>query len=137
MPSRGQLALGVFVAVQAQLGVVRKVGAELEEERAEVAVHCIEIVVVDHGRGLDDPRVGLAGAGAVPLLGAEDRRLFLGLADEDDAFLGREAAQPLGHHIILALAFVKQHQRNLMLRDETVQRCDKLPAHRVHQRGGS
>ena len=34
----GQLPLDVFVAVDAQLGVVGKVGAELEEERAEIFV---------------------------------------------------------------------------------------------------
>ena len=34
----GQLPLDVFVAVDAQLGVVREVGAELQEERAEVFV---------------------------------------------------------------------------------------------------
>src|SRR5580700_3807658 len=44
----GQLALEVFVAVDAELGVVGKVGAELQEERSEVLVNAIEIVVVDH-----------------------------------------------------------------------------------------
>jgi len=71
----------------------------------------------------------------VPLLGAEDRSFLLSLADEDDALLRREAAQPLGHHLVLALAFAEEHQRNLVPRDETIQRRDKPPAHRVHQSG--
>jgi hypothetical protein len=37
-PGFGGLALGPVVAVDAQLGVVGEVGAELEEERAEVVV---------------------------------------------------------------------------------------------------
>ena len=71
---------------------------------------------------------------AVPFLGPKDRCLLLSLADEDHAFLSREVAQPFGHHIVFALAFLKEHERNLMLRDESVQCRDKLPAHRVHQR---
>ena len=53
----GELALGVFVPVQTQLGRVRKVGTELEKERAEVAVDGVDLVVVDHRRGLYEPRV--------------------------------------------------------------------------------
>jgi hypothetical protein len=44
----GGLPLGPVVAVEAQLGVVRKVGAELEEERAEVIVDAVKVEVVDH-----------------------------------------------------------------------------------------
>ncbi len=34
----GKLAFGVFVTVQAQLGIERKVAVEFEEERPEIAV---------------------------------------------------------------------------------------------------
>jgi len=47
-PALGQLAREVLVAVDAELGAVGKVGAELQEERSEVLVNAIEIVVVDH-----------------------------------------------------------------------------------------
>src|SRR5207342_2739657 len=56
-----ELALGVFVTVQAQLGIEWKVGAELEEERSEVAVHRIDVVVVHHRGGLHDPGIRPAG----------------------------------------------------------------------------
>jgi hypothetical protein len=57
----------------------------------------------------------------------------LRLAGKDNALFSREAAQPLGHHIVLALAFAKQHQRKLVLPDETIQSRDKSAAHRAHQ----
>ena len=47
----GQLPLDVFVAVDAKLGVVGEVGAELQEEGAEVVVEAVEVELVDHGRG--------------------------------------------------------------------------------------
>jgi hypothetical protein len=46
--------LGIL-AVDAQLGVEREVTAELQEERAEIGIHAIEIKVVDHGTGLHQP----------------------------------------------------------------------------------
>ena len=46
------LAFGPLVAVEAQLGVVGEVGAELQEERAEVGVHAVEVEVVDQPGGL-------------------------------------------------------------------------------------
>ncbi|MBV8359256.1 MAG: hypothetical protein JO189_15175 [Deltaproteobacteria bacterium] len=52
----GELPLGVFVPVQTQLGRVRKVGTELEKERAEIALNDVDVAVVDHRRGLDEPR---------------------------------------------------------------------------------
>ena len=56
----GGLPLGPLVAVDAQLGVVGEVGAELEEERPEVPVHAVHVEVVDHRRCSHDPRVGAA-----------------------------------------------------------------------------
>jgi len=85
-----QLTLGVFMAVEAQLGIVGKVAAKLEKERPKIIVDGIDVVVVHHRRRLDDPRVRPAAVRAVPLLGAEDRRLLLGLADKNDPFFERE-----------------------------------------------
>src|SRR5947209_8953055 len=91
--------------------------------------------MIHHRCGLDDPRVGPTGPRAVPFLGAEHRGFLLSLANEDDALLVREAAQPLGHHVILALAFAEEHEWNRVPSDETNQRRDKPPAHRGHLRG--
>ena len=45
------LTTTMYRAVDAELGVVGKVGAEFQEERPEVFVDAIEIVVVDHRSG--------------------------------------------------------------------------------------
>src|SRR5438876_2906764 len=91
----GELAFQVLVSVEAERGRVGEVRGELEEARAEVAVDAVEVVVVHHGCAAHEPGVALAGAGIAPLLGAEHRRLFLGAADEDHAFLPREVG-PVG-----------------------------------------
>ena len=87
-----QLTLGVFMAVEAQLGVIGKVSTKLEKERPKVIVDRIDVVVVHHRRRLDDPRIRPAGPRAVPLLGAEDRSLLLGLADKNDPLFEPERA---------------------------------------------
>src|SRR5260370_18657865 len=102
------------MAVQAQLGVIGKVGAKLEKERPKITVDRVDVVVVEHRRRLDDPWIRPAGPRAVPLLGAEDRSLLLGLADKNDPLLELEVAQTLHHHIVFALAFAKQHDGKLM-----------------------
>jgi hypothetical protein len=81
-PLAGELPLHVFVPIEAKFAVVGKVGAKLEKERPKVAVYRVDIIVVDHRRrGLEDPRVGLAGVRAMTFLGAENRGLLLSLAD--------------------------------------------------------
>ena len=55
-----KLAHGVFMTVQAQLGIKRKVTAELEEERTEVAISSVDVIVVHHRAAPHDPRVGAA-----------------------------------------------------------------------------
>ena len=87
-----QLTLGVFMAVEAQLGGIGKAGAKLEKEQPKIIIDGIDVVVVDHRRRLDDPWVRPATMRAVPLLGAEDRGLLLGLANKNDPFFEREVA---------------------------------------------
>ena len=130
----GELSLGVFVTVEAQFGIERKVGAELQKERAEVAIHRVDVIVVHHRSGSHDPRIGQAGDRAPALLGAEHWRLFLSLADEHHAFLLVEFAQALRHHGVLALALAELHERNLVLRHEAFQLGHGGAAHRAHQR---
>ena len=66
-----------------------KVGAELDEERAEVAVEDVDVVVIGHRGRPDDPGVRLP-LRVPPLLGAEDAGLLLRLADEQHALLALE-----------------------------------------------
>lgn len=110
-PPLGQLLFEVFVAVDAQLGLVRKVGTKLQEERAEVLVHTIEIEKVDHGGGVVDPRHGAFAARRPEAFahGAGHGGLLLGDADEDHAFAVGELRQPRLHDIVLALPFGETH----------------------------
>jgi len=87
-----QLTLGVFMAVETQLCIIGKVAAKLEKERPKIIIDGIDVVVIDHRRRLDDPRIRPAAMWATPFLGAEDRGLLLGLTDKNDAFFEREVA---------------------------------------------
>ena len=75
------------MAVQAELGIVGKIGAELQEKRAEVLVHAVE-VMINQGSGLHDP--GIAGIllRVVSFLSSIDLAFFLCFGDENDAFPG-------------------------------------------------
>jgi hypothetical protein len=131
----GQLALGVFVAVETELGVVREVGAELEEERAEVAVHAVEVDVIDHRRGFHDPRVGGPGLRIAPTLGAHHPRLLLRLADVQHAFSVLEILQVLLRHVVLALPLLEVHHVHALLLGEAIHRRHERLGHRRHRRG--
>ena len=54
-----QLPFQPLVPIQTELRRLGKVGAEIDEERAEVAVEDVEVVMVGQRRRTDDPRVGL------------------------------------------------------------------------------
>src|SRR5262245_30319118 len=122
------------MAVNAKLGVVRKVGAELQKERPEVLVDAIKIVVVDHGRRLHDPRIGRAGTRAAPTLRAHDPRLLLCLADVQHTFGLLELAQiPLGN-VVLALPLLESNEIDAFGSDELLDIANKGPGHRRHRR---
>lgn len=106
-PGPGGLTLGPFVSVDTEFGVVGKVGAELDEERAEVGVDGVDVEVVDQPRGLDDPRIGPA-VGVAAFLGPEQVGLLLSAADEQHP-LGMpgsfEPGQILMGNIVLTFTF--------------------------------
>jgi hypothetical protein len=112
------------VAVDTQPGVVGKVRAELEEQRAEVGVQAVEVPLVDHRGGLDDPRVRAA-LGVAASLGAEHRRLLLGPADEQHPFGVGKPGQVLVHHIVLALPLDEADHRHTPLPGERGDRRDE------------
>jgi hypothetical protein len=129
-----ELALGMFMAVQAQLGIERKVAAELEKERPEVAIDGVDVIVVHHRAAPHDPRIGPSGLRIAPPLGAEHGGVLLGLADEYDPFLAGKTPQMFGHHRVLALPLFKLHEGNLMPGRKVFERPHKAPRHRTHQR---
>lgn len=126
----GQLALEVFVAVDAEFGVVGKVGAELQEERSEVLVNAIEIVVVDHRGGFHDPRICCASDPAATALRPHDPRLFLGLADIDNALALAKAPQVSLRDIIFALSLLERNEINGFVVGELLDVANKRLAHR-------
>ena len=102
-----QLALGVFMSVQAQLGIVGKVGTELQEERTETFVDTVEIVVVHQRSRFDDPGIAGVFLGIVPFLGAVNSAFLLCLANENDALAVGVLRPQSGGDIIFALPFSK------------------------------
>jgi len=113
----GQLAFEVFMSVEAELGEVGKVGAELDEERSEILIDAVEVIGVDHGRGVSDPRDG-ASIREMLADGARDANLFLGDANEDHPLGLFEATEMLLENVVFALALLKANQRDIEVVDE-------------------
>jgi hypothetical protein len=124
------------VAVDAQLGVVGEVGAELDEERAEIVVEAVEVEVVDQRGGFDQPRVRGAGAGVVAAFSAHHRSLLLRPTDIQHR-LGTVVLSQVGlGDVVLTLALGEADQVHAIGVDEVVDRRDERPGHRRHQRRG-
>jgi hypothetical protein len=66
--SVGELAFGILMAIEAQLGIERKIAAELQEERAEIPVQRIDVIVVYPSIGPIEP--GFTRARHEPAIGA-------------------------------------------------------------------
>ncbi|HEY3693442.1 MAG TPA: hypothetical protein VGL46_24655 [Pseudonocardiaceae bacterium] len=111
------LSFGPLVAVDAQLGVVGEVRAELEEERPEIGVHGVGVEVVDHPGGLHDPRIGITVAVAATF-GSKQRRLLLRSSDEQHPFLSGEPGEVGMHDIVLALALGEVDPWHLLVAGE-------------------
>lgn len=79
----------------------------LEEEAAKVTIDAVEIVLIDHRRGLDEPCVATAGAGVAAPLSANETSFLLCLADEEHPLIGPKVGQKLLRNVLLALALGK------------------------------
>jgi hypothetical protein len=121
------------VAVEAQLGGVREIRAELQEERAEVGVDGIDVELVDHPGGLHDPRIRLP-VGVAASFGAKHHRLLLRPANEQHPLLGGEPGQVLAHHVVLALPLGEVHPGQPLVTGEAAhpraERVGDLPQRR-------
>ena len=125
------------MAVEAELRAVGKIGAELQEERPEVPVVTVKIVLVDRRLAVDDPRDGAAGLGA-NARGAWHPGVLLGDTDENHPFVPAglfEPTQLLLHHLILALAFLEAHQFQPFARNEGTDLTHEGLRHRHHLLG--
>jgi hypothetical protein len=105
------------VPIQAELGVVRKVRAELQEERPEVSIQAVEVVMIHQRRRLHDPGVGLTGFRVVPFLGAIYSALLLRFAHEDDTFGLSKSSTTLVGNIIFTLAFLERDHGDVVISD--------------------
>jgi len=132
-----ELTLGVLVTIHTQLGGIGKIGAELQEKGAEVSIHTVPVVLVDHGCGTNDPGIALAGLRVAPLFGAEDASLFLGSAQKHYPFLLIEVAELFGHHLLFALSFIKLDQRDLVLLGKVFDGGYEALGHGTHEGRGS
>jgi hypothetical protein len=128
-----KLALGVFVTVQAELGIEGKVAAELEKEWPKIPIERVDVLVVDRRAAAHDPRIRPTCVRAPTPLSAENRGVLLGFSDKDDPLLAGKAAQMVGHHFVLALPLAEPHQRNSMLVYKSFQLRHKAARHRAHQ----
>ena len=134
-PGLGGLPLGPLVAVEAQLGVERKVAAELQEERAEAVTGAVEVELVHHTGLQRDPRVGRAVVPAA-LAGPKQRDLLLRAADEQHPLGPAEAGQELLRHVVLALALGEVHPRDLPVSGKGPHRLGERLGGRSQRRGG-
>ena len=116
--------------IQAQLGVVGEVRAKLQEERAEVGVDGVDVVLVHHSRGLNQPGIRLARLRVVAPLRAPHRGLLPRLANEEHAFVPRERGQVLPRDLILALSVREGEQRDALRLGKAFQDCDEGRAER-------
>ena len=71
------------MAIDAELGRIGKVGAELDEKRSELFVQAVEIVEVYMGRAVIDPGDGAPVMAESLAHRARHACLFLGDADKD------------------------------------------------------
>jgi hypothetical protein len=76
-----RLTLRPLMPINTQPGIIRKIGTRLQEERTEVGIHRIHVEVIDHTRGLHNPRIRHT-LGVTTLLRPEQHRLLLSPPDE-------------------------------------------------------
>ncbi len=110
--------------VDAELAGVGKIRAELDEEWPEVSVHAVEVVVIDHGTGVVDPRNGAPALSEAFADGARDGCLFLRDADEDDTLGGLELPQAFLHHVVFTHPFLETDNLNVL----ALGKVEHLPA---------
>ena len=124
------------MTIDAELSVVRKVGTEIQEERPEIFIDAIEVIMVDHRRGVHNPRVGRPGVIGSTTHSAHHPDPFLGLADRHNAIGVVSPAQIALRDVILALALLERDQIDALARNEILDFLDERVCHRRDGGGG-
>ena len=83
-----------------------------KEEGAEIPVQAVDVKVIDHGGGPDQPGKGGSSLFITPPLGAEHGRFLLRLADEQHAFPTSKLLAVGGGHIVFTLALLELYQED-------------------------
>ena len=120
--------------IDAQPGLIREIGTELQEERTEVGINRIHVEVIDHTRGLHNPQVSHT-LGVTTLLRPEQHRLLLSPPDEQHPFLGGEIRQVLMHDVVFALTLDEVDPRHTLIASEAAHRRTEAVTDRRQRRG--
>src|SRR5882672_6059244 len=129
-----KLALEVLVSIEAELAVAGEVRGELDEERSEVPVDAVEVVLIDHCGGLDEPGVGGTGLRVSAALGTNDSGLLLGLTDEEDSLVSRELIEIFLGDVFLPLAPAEGDEIDAFPLGKRLDVLDESLRDRSHQR---
>ena len=131
-----QLPLRVLMAVETDTRRVREIPRELDEERPEILVNEVEIILIAHDRRSAQPRKGLAGLGTDSLLHPKGRVSLLRNTEVEQPFGFVEALQTVLGNGVLPLPFGEPDHLHLFTPGKALNLTDKSPAHRRHQGRG-
>ena len=127
------LPLQALVPVDAELCVVRKTRAELDEAGTEVVADQVDVEGIDRRRVVDKFRGGPAGGRIDAFPRAQDARLLLGLADVEHAFAVRPAAEISLRDVVLAHPLPEGDDIDAPVPGEPFQALREPPGHGRHQ----
>jgi hypothetical protein len=130
------LLFRVFVAVEAALGLIREIRAEVQEEGSEVALPAIKVEVIHQGRGPHQPRIRSSGPFIPAALRTEQRRFLLRLPEEHHSLGLWELPALFGRAVILPLAFAERKDGHLLPPCQLFPRRHEALADRIHQSAG-
>jgi hypothetical protein len=125
----GELAVDVLMTIEAEPATVGEVGAELQEEQAEIGVHGVDVVLVDQRRGADDPGIRFSCLRIAPAFGTEGGDFLLSLANEQDALGAGKGSAVVGGEVFLAGVFLEGDQRDALLASERFDGVDEGVGH--------
>src|SRR5438093_674478 len=120
------------MTVDAELRVEGEVRAEFQEERAEVTVDRVEIVLIHHRRRAEEPSIGGPRLWVSPTLRPKNRRLLLRFTHEEQALRLGKAGEIPRRHLVLPLLFLERHHVEVLTLREALEGIDEGAGQRRH-----
>ena len=130
-----ELTFEPLVPIQTDLHGIGEVGAELDEQRAEVAVEEVDVVVIDHRRRADDPRVRRPVAAFRRFSVRKTLAFSWALPTNSTPSSPVERGEVLLRDVILPLPLLERHQIEALRLDEALDGLHEPLAHRRHHHG--